>query len=287
MLAAIPRPYIPDPFSITAAKDDEFACESVPGLCNDPSGDPHEWESTSAIEELAKDLQYIGKYYQKFYDNCADAFEKTLDLPWPRTGSVRHRRHQLQESITNTTETFRVPSPPVTSRSSSSSLSRATSASTPTTSGEAPDYNDANVPALNDRIARYQSKSVHRRQHRVTALTTYAADSIATNLAGYIEAIMLLPLEALFVRSLAYSFLSSPQANPTAQAAADRWRTEIYPFGSWFGMGLRGGWRGMGDYVGKMVLVTGMEMGVNLMLWQVCTGLSWRMGHRWYGWGNL
>ena len=61
----------------------------------------------------------------------------------------------------------------------------------------------------------------------------------------------------------------------------------MYPLGGWFGMGLRGGWRGVGDYVGKMVLLTGLEMGVGMVVWQACTTFSWWCGILKFGWGKL
>jgi hypothetical protein len=126
----------------------------------------------------------------------------------------------------------------------------------------------------------------HHPTHRITALSAYAADALANHLAAHLADIIFLPLEALFVRSLALAFLSSPRVNPAAQAAAARWRGEVFPLGGWCGMGLRGGWRGVGDYVGKMMLVVGMEMGVSMVVWQGCTGFAWMSGRRWFGWGT-
>lgn len=72
-----------------------------------------------------------------------------------------------------------------------------------------------------------------------------------------------------------------------AKAAAARWRGEVFTLGGWFGLGLRGGWRGVGDYAGKMVLLMGLEMGISMAVWQVCTGVSWWSGRRFFGWGKL
>ena len=72
-----------------------------------------------------------------------------------------------------------------------------------------------------------------------------------------------------------------------AQAAAARWRSEVFPVGAWFGKGLRGGWMAMGDYAGKMALVMGMEMGVSFAVWRLCTGVAWVIGRREFGWGRL
>lgn len=110
---------------------------------------------------------------------------------------------------------------------------------------------------------------------------------MAQHLSGCIADIILFPLEALYVRSVALSFLSSPAASVGAKAAAERWKGEVFPLGGWFGMGLRGGWRGVADYVGKMVLVQGMQRGIGFVVWQASVGLSWWVGRKWFGWGRL
>lgn len=88
------------------------------------------------------------------------------------------------------------------------------------------------------------------------------------------------------MRSVALSFLSSPAATVGGKLVAERWKGEVYPLGWWFGTGLRRGWRGVGDYVGKMVLVQGIEMGIGFAVWQAGVGLSWWVG-KWFGWGRL
>ena len=89
------------------------------------------------------------------------------------------------------------------------------------------------------------------------------------------------------MRSVALSFLSSPAANFGAKVAAERWKGEVYPLRGWFGMGLRGGWRGIADYAGKMVLVQGVEMGIGFAVWQASVGLTWWIGRKWFEWGRL
>ena len=90
------------------------------------------------------------------------------------------------------------------------------------------------------------------------------------------------------MRSVAIAFLSSPAAGTEAQIAAMRWKREIFPIRRWFGTGLRGGgWRGVADYAGKMVLVSGMEVGISMAVWQACTGFSWWCGKTYFGWGKL
>lgn len=43
----------------------------------------------------------------------------------------------------------------------------------------------------------------------------------------------------------------------------------------------------MGNYVGKMVLVSGLEVGFGMAVWQTFTGFNWWVGRRFYAWGRL
>lgn len=118
-------------------------------------------------------------------------------------------------------------------------------------------------------------------EHRVTVLTGFAAEYLAQTLSRNISNVVLLPLEGLIVRSIALAFLSAPPSNATAS----RWRSEIYPI---FGSGLRAGrWSSVGDYVSKMALISGMELGLGLAVWQMGTGLAWWMGRKWFRWGTF
>lgn len=307
--AAVPKPRNPDRYSVQAAKE-HYGSDL--GLCNALDTGSDERESHSVLEELAKDLQYIGKHFQILSDKLADFFDNNMNRT-PGDAADSPRIELWDPPINQSTRsTFTVPSPSTSSSSSSSSSLSGQETPRPsveiTTSTDnggtvhmsvqvpAPNPNAEvvfeNSPPGSESVISNQegltnNEGTHHICHRVTALSTYAADSMATHLAAHIQTILFLPFEALFVRSLASSFLSSPRANPAAQAAAARWRAEVYPLGNWSGMGLRGGWRGVGDYVGKMILVTGLEMGFNLVIWQACARVSWQLGRRWHRWGNL
>ena len=124
-----------------------------------------------------------------------------------------------------------------------------------------------------------QKRGIH---HRITALSAHPAESMAQRLSSLLIGMLCLPFEALFVRSVATAFLSSPRGSSASEISAARWKGEIYPLGSWFGPGLStGGWKGVGDYVGKMVLVQGLEAGVAFMTWQVGMGVVWWVGRTW------
>lgn len=125
-------------------------------------------------------------------------------------------------------------------------------------------------------------------RHRVTALSAHLADSLGSHISTHLATLLCLPLEALFVRSLALAFLAAARPTATAQAAALGLRAGVYPMEAWFGPGwIAGGWRGVGDYVGKMLLCAGLESVVGFGVWQVGAGLTWWIGRRWFRWGRL
>ena len=111
---------------------------------------------------------------------------------------------------------------------------------------------------------------------------------MAQHLSYQIAELLFLPLEALFIRSVALTFWTAPGLLINSRGAAGRWTGDLYPLGSWFGMGLRaGGWRGVGDYAGKMFLVWGLQVGMGFAVWEMSTGLMWLAGLKWYDWMKL
>lgn len=123
---------------------------------------------------------------------------------------------------------------------------------------------------------------------------------ISTHLAD----ILFFPLEALFIRSVARNFLSSPllsspnnlvslsspfQASSprNSAAAAAMLRAEVFPSGTWFGAGLGGGKSRMMDYAGRLALCTGLEFGLGYVVWQVGAGVVWWLGARFFEWHLL
>lgn len=128
----------------------------------------------------------------------------------------------------------------------------------------------------------YTFHETSRPTHRVTLLSNFATNAISFLLSDVITQTLLLPLEALLVRSVALAYLSNSDGGSTSSL----WlRNEIYPLGSWFGMGLRGG-RAM-DYARKMTLCFAMEMAVGYGVWQIGVGAAWRLGNTMHGWGKL
>ncbi|KAL8944581.1 MAG: hypothetical protein Q9216_000384 [Gyalolechia sp. 2 TL-2023] len=128
-------------------------------------------------------------------------------------------------------------------------------------------------------------RSLHdhsRPTHRVTQLTHFMAGTMAAHLSLVLTNALFLPLESLFVRSVASAYLSTTGG----ASVSSMWiRDEIYPFGSWFGMGLGGG-RAM-DYARKMTLCLGTEMALVYGFWQVGVGAVWWLGKSEHRWGRL
>lgn len=282
--AALPKPTKPDQYSLEAAKETPLDEDTLPGLCPESSS---ERPSNSILEELARDLHYIGKTFIQFYDRWTGKY-----LPEPdRIGRSQRRpaTHPAlpEQQVLNAgflpNEGAANAGTPRTESPFSYPPTR------PTTPGPTVEFGlETSLPPARDDDHHTTKALTHEPQHRITALTAYAADSMASHLSSHLTDLLFLPFEAMFVRSLAIAFLSSPAAGTEAQMAAMRWKREIYPITGWFGMGLRrGGWRGEADYAGKMVLVSGMEVGIGMAVWQVCTGFSWWCGRRYFGWGRL
>ena len=284
MRAALPKPTEPDKYSLQAAKETDLDEDSVPGLYPESYSQFH---SNGILEELARDLQYIGKTFIQVYDRWM--WKEPHRIQQSETRSAT-RPPLADLDVLNTDLRFNEGAANASPSSPSTGTPHPTSPfsyppTRPTTPGPSVEIVTSFAPASDDG----QTIKVLARQpqHRITALTAYAADSMASHLSSHLTDLLFLPLEALFVRSVAIAFLSSPAAGTEAQIAAMRWKREIFPIRGWFGMGLRGGWRGVADYMGKMVLVSGMEVGIGMAVWQACTGFSWWCGRTYFGWGKL
>lgn len=112
--------------------------------------------------------------------------------------------------------------------------------------------------------------------HRVTILSSHPVDSLASHLASMITTVLFLPLESLYLRSLASSYLSSRNYSPAL--------SDVRPLGAW-----GGGGSGTDTlaYIGKMTLMMGIQVGVNVSVWGVISGSAIRIGKRFCGWGSL
>lgn len=127
-------------------------------------------------------------------------------------------------------------------------------------------------------------------QHRVTALTLHASDSLAQHLVDGVVTVLRLPLEAFLARSVAHAFLTRGALAPSSgtSAAVSAMSGLVFPRNAWFGAGLQaGGWVGVGDYARKMALCVGLESVVGFCVWQAGFEIAWWAGRRWFLWGRL
>ena len=312
--AAMPKPSTPDRYSLKAAEEDGLGNDSIAGLCTAPDGDPAYWESHGLLEELAKDLQCIGRNYQTLYDYFASFFSNEPKMALDGSNQsyypvTRNRRLSTPEAVdihsgsTTSSVSSNESTPYLSRRTMTRLLSEVTPIDARTTTlpmnnqipvinpNPEPDHRDNPSSTVSRNETRvYDSDNGKKNQpslHRVTALTTYAADGLAWRVSLHLVDVLLLPLESFYLRSLAISFLSSPRADSSAQAAAARWKNEIFPLGGWCGMGFRGSWKGAANYAMNMALVFGMEMGVSFTIWQICTGVAWVNGRKLFDWGRL
>ena len=92
-----------------------------------------------------------------------------------------------------------------------------------------------------------------------------------------ITTIAFLPLESLYLRSLASSYLASRSSSTTLHS-------DVRALGVW-----GGGGSGTDTlaYIGKLSLMMGVQAAVNASVWGVISGAAIRMGKRFCGWGTL
>ncbi|KAL1965654.1 hypothetical protein VTN77DRAFT_5331 [Rasamsonia byssochlamydoides] len=135
------------------------------------------------------------------------------------------------------------------------------------------------------------SRGQHRRRqstmrtlptHRVTILSSHPVDSLASHLASLITSVLFIPLESLYLRSLAMTYLSLPASAGTANLAS--LRSDIRSLNAWAG---GGGRQDVLAYMGKLALVTAMQAAVSMGILRVGAAAAVGLGKRVFGWGNL
>ncbi|RJE20232.1 hypothetical protein PHISCL_07430 [Aspergillus sclerotialis] len=114
--------------------------------------------------------------------------------------------------------------------------------------------------------------------HRITILSSQPVDSLASNLAGLISTVMFFPIESMYIRSLATSYLASQGASPALLSDVRQ------PFGFWIGGASR---FDIIPYVTKLSLTVGIQTAVCAAVWGVLTGGVIRVGKIFCGWGSL
>lgn len=113
--------------------------------------------------------------------------------------------------------------------------------------------------------------------HRVTILSSHPVDSLASHLASMITGVLFLPLESLYLRSVATAYLSSMGSPPALTS-------EVRALGAWGGGGSRAD---IAAYIGKMTLMVGIEAAVNASVWGLVSGAAIKIGRKFCGWGSL
>ena len=113
--------------------------------------------------------------------------------------------------------------------------------------------------------------------HRVTLLSAHPVDSLASHLAAVISTIILSPIESLYVRSLAHSFLAT---HPSSVARV----SDLHPVGLWLGGRT---WPDALAYCGRVVLMRGMQAALRAGVWGFLVGSTMRIGRKFCGWGTL
>ncbi|KAJ5176228.1 uncharacterized protein N7482_002105 [Penicillium canariense] len=113
--------------------------------------------------------------------------------------------------------------------------------------------------------------------HRVTLLSAHPVDSLASHLAAIISTIILSPIEALCLRSLAHSYLALHPSSTTRSS-------DLYPIGFWLG---GSSWSDVFAYNGRMILMRGMQAALRAGVWGFLVGSTMRIGRKFCGWGTL
>ncbi|KAJ5258955.1 hypothetical protein N7524_010511 [Penicillium chrysogenum] len=113
--------------------------------------------------------------------------------------------------------------------------------------------------------------------HRVTLLSAYPVDSLASHLAVVISGIILAPLEALYLRSLTRSWIISHPSSVTRLS-------DVHPLGLWFGGRT---WPDICAYSYRLVLMRGMQVAMRAGIWGFLVGSTMRIGRNFCGWGTL
>ncbi|KAJ5963634.1 uncharacterized protein N7479_003510 [Penicillium vulpinum] len=113
--------------------------------------------------------------------------------------------------------------------------------------------------------------------HRVTLLSAYPVDSLASHLAAAISGILLAPLEAYYLRSLTRSWIIS---HPSSLIRL----SDVHPLGLWFGGRT---WPDILAYSGRLMLMRGMQVAMRAGIWGFLVGSTMRIGRKFCGWGTL
>ena len=122
------------------------------------------------------------------------------------------------------------------------------------------------VPERDEGDSEHEQQQIHQPRHRVTALSNFASNAFASHATCLLTSTLLLPLETLFVRSLALAFLGS------SSLARD-----VRPLFSWPD----------GQYTSTLLGLLGLQALVSSVVWGFGTGVAIGLGRMKYQWGRL
>ncbi|OCT45923.1 hypothetical protein CLCR_00420 [Cladophialophora carrionii] len=153
-----------------------------------------------------------------------------------------------------------------------------------------PTVSDQHVPTFRDEVnRRRQEPDEHSQQdtnfdtYRVTILSNYAAEAFAYHATSLVESIILLPLDIVFMRSLARNFLARHSNQQMANTAP--LMGEIWP------LGLRAQMQRLSvrqefQFWGNYLITMSMQGLTNFAIWAAGARITLKLGEK-FGWGNI
>ena len=158
-----------------------------------------------------------------------------------------------------------------------------------------PTVSDQHVPVFRDEVARRRLldddeisvPDPNREVYRVTILSNHAAEAIAYHATSLLESLILLPLDVMFVRSLARNFLLRQSGHGSPPLATDA----APAMGRMWPLGMRAQMRDLSvplelQFWGNLLITIGMQGLTNFAVWAVGVQVTLRLGER-FGWGKV
>ena len=148
----------------------------------------------------------------------------------------------------------------------------------------APFTSNFSASSRNMEMDNMPSQVAHDFHYRVTSLTLAPSCMLGARIRDTIVTVLGLPLESMFLRSLAHTFV---QSGPTSRETA--WlQAQIYPVGVYYFLGPKTlGIAALATYFGKIILCIGIETFLSLRLWHVTSDTARWIGRRYYSWRKL
>lgn len=275
----LPKPTTPTTYSEDAARADGLTNEHILGL--------------SETDDSLLTSHDFRRAYLGFIGMPTRLISSFVRIIWGGGRSRFREKEELRESYRGVTlgSTYGHASmSPVTSPSLSSTpgtLDIPVARSRPEISGPHPfarvDVDEQQPTDVEDvATASQRANEAARLRHHVTALSSHTADALAMHLSTHLADLLFLPLEALFVRSVALGFLSAATGSPSGSVLG--LRTQVIPLCRWFGPGSSPG--SSFRYIKNLVLCGAVEAAVGFGIWQLSAGAAWLMGWKWFHWAD-